>query len=91
MTLNEIEKKVNHFEGKTIVTYTKEEINKRILEIIGKCIENNIKIQLTEIDFIKIANIYYELYNKYDFKFLKDVANNSVNELNFYKIIDMLK
>ena len=42
MTLNEIEQKANHFEGKT---YFPQEINKRTLDILNKCIENNIKIE----------------------------------------------
>ena len=90
MTLNEIEKKANYFEGKTLNTYTTEEVNKKILEILNKCIKNNIKIELTEKDFIKIVNIYYELYNTYNPKFLRDIADNSINKLDFYKIIKKL-
>lgn len=90
MTLNEIEKKANYFEGKILNAYTTEEVNKKILEILNKCIKNNIKIELTEKDFIKIVNIYYELYNTYNPKFLKDIADNSINKLDFYKIIKKL-
>ena len=91
MTLNEIEKKANHFEGKMLNTYTEKEANIKILEILNKCIKNNIKIELTEKDFIRIINIYYELYNTYDPKFLRDIADNSTNKLDFYKIIKNLK
>ena len=90
MTLNEIERKANHFEGKMLDSYATKEVNKKILEIIKKCIENNIKIELTEKDFIRIVNIYYELYRKYDFKFFKEVINNSTNKIDFYKIMKML-
>ena len=90
MTLNEIEKKANHFEGKIISIYNVKEVNKRILDIIRKCVNNNIKLDLNERDFVKILNIFYELYHTYDFNFFKEVANNSVNELDFYKIIKML-
>lgn len=75
---------------KTLNTYTTEEVNKKILEILKKCIENNIKIELTKKDFIKIVNIYYELYHKYDFNFLKDVIERSTNKIDFYKIMNML-
>lgn len=91
MTLNEIEKRANHFEGKMLNTYTEKEVNIKILEILNKCIKNNIKIELTEKDFIRIINIYYELYNTYDLKFLRDIVDNSTNKLDFYKIIKNLK
>lgn len=91
MTLKEIEKKANHFEGKTINIYSTQEINEKILEILNKCIENNIKVELTEKDFVKIANIYYALYHTYNFQFLKEITNISLNKFDYYKIIKNLK
>ena len=91
MTLKEIEKKANHFEGKTLNVHSTKEINKKILEILNKCIENNIILELTEKDFIEITNIYYDLYHTYNYQFLKKIANISLNNLDYYKIMKNLK
>ena len=90
MTFKEIEKKAFTLKGKTINPVNKTELNKNIIEILKMCVDNNIKLELSENDFIKILNIYYELYNKYYDGFLKKVAEQSNNQINFMKVINNL-
>lgn len=90
MTLNDIEKKASHFLCQTLITYSSKEINKRVLELLKICVENDIKLDLNEKDFVKIANMYYELYSTYDLNFLKSIADAWENKLDFYQIMKLL-
>ncbi len=90
MTLKEIENQVSQHEEGTIMTHKQEITEKRVLEMIVKCIKNNIKIDLTENDIVRIANMYYDIYHKYNLIFLKQIAKYSTYELDFYKILNKL-
>ena len=90
MTFNEIEKKSFTLKGKTINSVDKTEINKNIIEILKMCVDKNIELDLNEKDFITIINIYYELYHKYYDEFLKKVAQQSINSINFMKVMNEL-
>ena len=91
MTFKEIEYRAQHFEGKTIDPLDNNEINKNIMAILKMCVEKNTKLNLSERDFVKILNIYHELYDKYYDEFLKQVANLSVNKLDFVKILKIIE
>ena len=88
MTLKEIEKQAT----KKLVydKYTQKEVDELILKTINKCIDNNIKFNINEIDLLRIINIYYRIYNKYDFEYFKKIINNSNSKIDYYKIFQNL-
>ena len=90
MTLKEIEKKAYTLEGKTIDPLDKATVNKNILKILENCINKNINLNINENDFVEIINIYYDVYNKYDKDFFKNISSLSINEINFFKVINKL-
>ena len=71
--------------------YTKLDVNKKIFEILDKCINNNIRYDINEQDFLNIIDMYYELYNKYNFNYFMKVANNSNYKLDYYKIFERIR
>ena len=70
--------------------YTKLDVNKKVLEVIDKCINNNIRYDINEQDFLSIIDMYYELNHKYDFNYFFRVANNSYYKLDYYRIFKKL-
>ena len=88
MTFKDIEKKANNFKGQTNISPTNLEEN--IIELLKICLKENIKIELTEKDFVKIINIYYNLYHVYYDDFLKQLKNQSPNSINLSKVLNIL-
>lgn len=85
MTLNDIIKKLSK-----LISYEKGnfnlELTKKTFNTIDLCINKNIKYELTEDDFIRIINMYYELHHKYDFNYFKIIASNSNSTLDYEKV-----
>ena len=91
MTLKNLEDKILKQEENNLITVKQEDIDRKILELLVQCIKNNIHIELNENDIIKIANMYYSIFHKYNLNFLKQVIKYSNNEMNMYKILNKLE
>ena len=88
MTLKEIEEEASHYK-RTIITSTREiEIKKNIIKLLEIYIQNNVKLDIYEIDFKKIMNIYHSIYHKYNYQFFKEIAKQSKHEINFFKVLN---
>ena len=90
MTLKEIENQAIKMDRTKLITQKEEDIDKKILDLLVQYIKNNNKVELTENDIIEISNKYYNIFHKYNLKFLKQIINYSTNELDYYKIIKKL-
>ena len=90
MTLKEIEIMVSKEEHDNLITHKQADIDKLVLEKLVKCIKNNIIITLDENDIIRIANMYYNIFQQYNLKFLGQIMKYSNNDLDVYKILDRL-
>lgn len=90
MTFKEIEKKTYNFKGENNFPYNKEKINKNIIKLLKFCLTGNIKLELTDNDFVDIINIYYEINHIYYDEFLKKLAEHSITPINMKKVLDKI-
>ena len=66
------------------------EMDKLIIENLIRCINNNVKLEMDEVEFAKIYKIYLKLLKRnypIDLKFIFDVANLSTKKLDYLGII----
>lgn len=88
MNFKDIEKRASNFRGASVDVIDKNEVNKNIIEVLNICISNNIKLNINEKEFIKIIEIYYNVYGRYDVNFFRDISSLNYDKLDFVKIID---
>ena len=90
MTLSDLEKQVSLEEKGNLLMSQQVDIDAKVLKLLAKCIRSGMKIDLSEIDLVRIGKMYYHVYQRYDLEFLKQVASYSVNCLDFYKVLNLL-
>lgn len=88
MKFNDIEYRASNFKGSTVDLFDAIEINKNIINILQVCIEKKIKLDINEKEFIKIIEIYYSVYGKYDNIFVKNISNLTIQKIDFVKILN---
>ena len=65
-------------------------MDKLIIENLIRCINNNVKLDMDEVEFAKIYKMYLKLLKKnypIDLNFIFDVANLSTKKLDYLGII----
>ncbi len=90
MTLNDIIRRAYKYKGLSLDCYDNKKINNNLIELLKLCVNNNININLSEQDVVKIINIYYSINNKYYDKFIKNIIKLSKKEINIKKVYELL-
>lgn len=90
MNYREIEKLSYSYLGKSIDVCDKNIFYDNFIKILKNCIEKNIKLDINENDYIRIINIYYDLYGLFYDDFLEKVRCLSINEINLNSVMKKL-
>ena len=91
MTLRDIEDQVMKKDKDMLMTERQEDIDRKILELLVKCIKEGISVDLYEDDIIRIFNMYYNVFHQYNLKFLRKIIDFSSNDIDMYRIMSKLE